>query len=325
MSKNDSVVLRVKDCYVIDDCCQLMMPYLDIVTVISKDGVLFYDDKSCNKTYINKYVDDLRKDGLPYANIPTHVSSDYGVVMDYANVLLDYNKLYVSITSGYITVFKSIKDKDKAFIVSKSIYPIQRSNEDEIGLIARREVEDYNTREELFEIIGKKDYDNVFYVLDNGTYINDLIIPSNEELSEYSATRLRRTVSKVAKYIDEYDNELGNYLSDTGLIEFLKESANKDSIDNSKCALFDNHTLFVVRVKDNDINIEGFNIIFVSPDKFFIDKVTVPVNNMELCDLYKNAKVVRKTRSPKIPLELNPNIKREDIKNAKLLVKKSSK
>ena len=90
MSKNDSVVLRVKDCYVIDDCCQLMMPYLDIVTVISKDGVLFYDDKSCNKTYINKYVDDLRKDGLPYANIPTHVSSDYGVVMDYANVLLDY-------------------------------------------------------------------------------------------------------------------------------------------------------------------------------------------------------------------------------------------
>lgn len=324
MSKKDSIVLRVKDCYIVDDCCQLMMPYLDIATVISKDGVLFYDNKPCNKTFINKYVDDSRKNGMPYSNIPKHVSSDFGVVMDYANVLLDYNKLYVAITSGYITVFKSIKEKDKAFIISKSIYPTKVSDEHEIGVIARMEAEDFNTREELYDILGKNNYDDVYYVLDNGTYLKHLSIPSNEELKESSANRLRKTVSKVVNYIDEYDNELGDYLSDTGLIEFLKESSNKDSIDNSKCPLFDDHTLFAVRTKENELSIEGYNITFISPDNFFVDRFIVPVNDTELSDIYKSAKIVRKTRSPKIPLRLNPDIDKEDIKKAKLLVKKSS-
>ncbi len=60
---------------------------------------------------------------------------------------------------------------------------------------------------------------------------------------------------------------------------------------------------------------------FVSLNNYRIDIVDIPVNKYTLEQLKYLTPVIAKIKKPKIPLKLNPGVSREDIKEAKQMVK----
>ena len=60
MKKVNKVVQRIKSHYTGNDCVQVMAAYKDNLTILSKDGISYYQEKNTD-FYINKYLNDDRR------------------------------------------------------------------------------------------------------------------------------------------------------------------------------------------------------------------------------------------------------------------------
>jgi hypothetical protein len=321
MLKDNESVYRIKDGYIRDGYCQSMVAYGNKITLVSLDGVVLCDDRKNNKTIINSYIDDSRRKDMPYANIPMHTSISNNSLINYANVILKDENHYYSITDGYLCESSIVCDNSKKYIVSRILHPnIDNLSIDNNGDMV---LESFTaTREDLINLIGKNGADKVFYIRSNGEYLGeDFKLPSNEQLKEISLTGLRSCINEVKEFISTNDDDkLGSFLEDTGLLKFLENSASRDDIEGIRYNLF-NGLLFVVRLYDDKIKIHGFNIEFLTPDKFNVGVIDLLDNDRTIEDIYHDAKHIKATKSPYIPLELNPNVTKEDIKEAKKKVK----
>ena len=143
-------VEKLEKQYVGDDCVQIMVPFIDNLSIIDEanNKTLFCHRK--NGSYVNLYVKDERRHQFPYSNIPMHFGIYKLEKCIYVNQLLEFNKLY-SInrqtevvwydmeyhTERYKEYLKVIKHGEEALLIrDTSVSALFDMTADELKLIA---------------------------------------------------------------------------------------------------------------------------------------------------------------------------------------------
>lgn len=145
MKKDDKIVYAVKDCYVADDCVQIMIPVRDNSTILSQDGILFHSEKKNSSVYTNKYLEDERRHQFPYSNIPMHYERKglFGKLC-YVNQVFDFGKPYILMNNCGIGEYVAFKDNNRALLVSPT------------SISLANETSNIMSSDELIDYISKK-------------------------------------------------------------------------------------------------------------------------------------------------------------------------
>lgn len=220
--KNDEIIKRLKKCYVGEDCCQTMFPFGDKATIISPDGIVFYLD---DEDIVNSYSFDERRKQFPYNNIPIHYREYipyFDTNMGYANELVEYNKPYIEITGGCVSLTVALKDNDTALVISKLLYP-----NNNLCIADERVV---MTDREIIELIRSKDNEEIYYIYENGDMAEDIPFKSKKN-ETFFVVRIKdnNTTIEGYRFSHIYDN---NYYVDKYNIPINKY--NLEDISNYK-------------------------------------------------------------------------------------------
>lgn len=318
MKKVNKVVQRIKSHYTGNDCVQVMAAYKDNLTILSKDGISYYQEKNTD-FYINKYLNDDRRYQFPYSNIPTH-DENIGFFNRYhfTNQLLNYQQPYIRIGDGIIIESYAIKENNEAFLINELL-----EADKDTAIMTREEVD------EIFE--ESKDDEGKKYILDlNGVIdFNKEGIASEEKIYQDIKQSLLNNIKDLKEYISlNYDSVVGSYLNKNPLfLKYVAESLNIIDLNSIRFNVpilnfNSNNMTVIVKIKDNNIKIEVVKIYFMESNLYKVDTYRLPITKYTLDELKNVTSKVINTKEPKIPLSLNPNISKEDVKEAKRLIRK---
>lgn len=311
MKKTNEIIQRIKSCYVADDCIQIMAPYRDGITILSQDDILFHYKKNSNY-YINKYLQDERRKQFPYSNIPTHYSR-VGLFdrISYANQLFEYDKPYIRIVDGSIIESYAVKDNDEALLINKVMSIFKRTG--------------YRTRDELEKLLDKSSYpnDNIYFInLDGGIYPeNEYKIASEEKITQSIKEYMQKNVDSLKENIKTQcnsSNVVGDYLNlDSCFLDFIQKKIYDFDISDIdfEIPLYDK-PLLIIKTNNEEISIQCVEIFFVNHNNYKVNFYDIPVTKYTLEQLKKSTKIIL-TETPKISLRLNPNVTKQDLKEAK--------
>ena len=84
-------------------------------------------------------------------------------------------------------------------------------------------------------------------------------------------------------------------------------------------------TIFVIRANNNDIKSKGYKFIHQYDDFYYVDRYNIPVSNYTLEQLKEAHAKIKNSCEPDISLKLNPDITKDDLKQAKRMVKSLKK
>jgi len=315
MTNKNEIIQKIESHYVGEDCIQIMLPYNDAVTILSQDGILFHY-KTGSDVYINKYLEDERRKQFPYSNIPTHYSRcGLRRKVAYTNQLLDFEKPYIRIGDNYVSESFVVKDNNQALMVSSIMQGIKYTR--------------HMTYEELMAYIDKSNSDEqVFYINIDGS------MPSS--INDYFADEktvhdfLQNKFSGCVKYFRDYhtysgvDSDLVDYLRHNPLfLNYFEQCVNNIdlSLIDFNILLGSNCSLMIVRISNGRItSIQVLDVSFVRQKDYKVVIRDIPVCKYSLEQLKFVFKMLP-IKEPKIPLRLNPGVTREDIKEAKRMVK----
>ena len=101
---------------------------------------------------------------------------------------------------------------------------------------------------------------------------------------------------------------------------YEKNSNNVDLANISGVSLSDNETLIIVKFVNDEVIVQEVKPYYINDDKLRVCISNYPIKNYTYEDLINIPELVGR-KGPKISLKLNPNIKREDILEAKQKVK----
>lgn len=310
MKKATEIVRKIEGQYVRDDCIQIMFPYKDTLTILNQDGMLFHYKPGSSK-YVNKYLEDERRKQFPYSNIPTHFSK-VGIFkkVAYTNQLLEFEKPYIRIGDGHFSESFVIKDNNQALLISSIMQPDNHI--------------EHMTYEELLKFVGKRDSDEQIYYI----YLSGALPSNSEKLFPTEEEIYNHIRKQLSKNINDFENEIENYYSSLG--RYLRENpwflnyANKNmrEIDFSLIDfnIYINDPMLIVRINKENITIQGVEAMFVRQNDYKVDICDIPVTKYTLEQL-KYVSKINITEEPKISLRLNPGVTRQDIKEAKQMVK----
>ena len=233
--------------------------------------------------------------------------------MNYANQLLNFEEPYIRIADGLIIESFAVKDKTEALLVNKILTGDKRSV--------------FATREELEEIFsnsitGKEKKYIIYLDYENIGEIHPL--ESEEEIYNYVKSQITENVSEFKKY-EKYNitTPVGWYLLHHPLFLDFVEQSIKD-FDLSKINLnieLKGGKAIILKSNESDMTLQYVIANFVSLDNYRIDIVDIPVNKYNLEQLKHLSPMIFKGKEPKIPLRLNPGVSKEDIQEAKQMVK----
>ena len=320
MAKKD-IVMRIKDLYVGDNYCQLMIPHGERVVLLSKEGVILQKGFLKN---VNKYLSDSRKSNMPYSNIPTHCMKFFDGKIFYSNEILNNNDIYLSFTDGSVSEYMTFKGDDgKTYYYAKQLYPRNRGGLELSDLSLRKELKDFYTREYVMDLFKKNDSDEVYLIRDDGVLLDGLTIPSEKELSESLDYDFHKELKCLNEIVENDKSNLGNYLKDSEILKRLNKLDNERDPFETAIDVLDGHVLFVVRVNGDDIKVTGYRIYYLSEDTYFVDFTRLRVNRVSYDD-FKGKKFIFTTKSPKIRLKDNPDISKVEIERAKKFIKEKS-
>lgn len=312
MKKTNKFVQKIKNHYVSDDCVQVMIPYQDTLTIINQDGIL-YHHKPGSSVYINKYLEDERRKLFPYSNIPTHYSRIFFKKITYTNQILDFEKPYIRIGNGFWLESYVVKDNNQALLISVINQPDERI--------------EHMTYDELLKFIGKSnnnDEEEIYYVSLSGALPinNKEVIPSKEEIHNYIRKSLSENVTDFKREISEPESSVGRYLRDNPwFIEYVDQNLKNIDYSSIDFNYKVDEPMLIVRINNGNITIQGVEIIFVKEDDYKVNIYDIPVTKYSLEQL-KGVPKINITREPRIPLRLNPGVNKQDIKEAKQMIKK---
>lgn len=77
----------------------------------------------------------------------------------------------------------------------------------------------------------------------------------------------------------------------------------------------------IMRTDENDISIQYVEANFVSINNYKVDIIDLPVNKYTLGQVKYLSSTILRTKKSKIPLRLNPGVTKQDIKEARKMVK----
>ncbi len=285
---------RIPSHYVGSDCIQIMVPQINGgITVLNSDEIIYHYRKD-STSFINKYVQDERREQFPYSNIPTHKSRFKGKTIEYINQLFDFNRVYIEIVDGLIKENYAIKDGNEALLATKFILP-------------NKEQTRYMNRSELEKLLNSSN-GGVYH--QNGGYFPDLTLPSNENILNWYKDLIIKRFENEQRY--------GNYTNKT-LTEYFYKGLDKLTIDDIPANIFRLNNIILVFVQGNEISsIKLINIKFINKDSFIVEFYDYPITIYNL-DYMKHLEQTssKRTPEPKIPKLLNPKINSENIKKEK--------
>lgn len=311
MKKVSKKVQRIESHYVGDDCIQIQIPYKNSITLLNQDGILFHSKQGSN-FYINKYLEDERRKKFPYSNIPISYSRVGMKKTAYTNQLLEFEKPYIQIGDNYMFERFVVKDNNQALLV-KSIMDVD-------------EYTKHMTYDELLKFIEKNDTDEqTYYVyLDGSIPLNENdIYPSEEEIYNYIHAKLEKNIEAFRGHQQKSTDVISRYLRENPW--FLNYA--EQSIKNLDLSLIDfnikigkNTTLLIVRINKGNITIQGVNVFFLRQNDFRVNIQDILVTKYTLEQL-KYVPKINTAKDLKIPLKLNPGLTKQDIQEAKQMIK----
>lgn len=318
MKKVNKVVQRIQSHYTGNDCVLVMAPYKDSLTILSQDGISYYQEKDTD-FYINKYLNDERRHQFPYSNIPTHDENiDFFKRYHFTNQLFNYQQPYIRVCDGIIIESYAIKENNEALLINELL----EADKDTI----------FMTREEVDEIFEEsKDAEGKKYILDlNGTIdFNKEGIATEKKIYQDIKQSLLNNVKDLNEYISiNYDSAVGSYLNKNPLfLKYVAESLNIIDLNSIRFNVpvlnfNSNNMTIIVKIKDNNIKMEVVKIYFMESNLYKVDIYKLPITKYTLDELKTATSKIINTKEPKIPLGLNPNISKEDVKKAKRLIRK---
>ena len=297
MNNDRKVVVRVDKPYVSDDRIQIMIPYQNSLTLLSKDIVLYHHTYDEN-VYINKYIEDKCKTDFPYNNIPVHCDIRRFKKVTYANQILNCNEPYVRIVDGNIVETYAIRSDDHALVLNEFVQP----NRKEEKMMTRSEIENILNDDKTYVMSL---YDGEWFTKDN----MDKAFMTEEEI----IIRTKNAISQVLNY------PLNSFME-----RYLTKCYNNMTIDDvpGSTPLLNDDYLLLMKIDGSRIRIKSLEIFFMGPDEYKVISRNFPIENHSISEfsIPPFPKVVC-ANNPRIPLILNKEINREDIKEAKRIVK----
>ena len=299
-NKSYEFVQKIESHYVGEDCIQVMNSHSlnGVITVLNKDGMT-YHYKPDSKLFINNYISDERKIQFPYSNIPTHKDRIVLKTYEFVNQILDFNKVYIELSNGFVKEYYTVKDENEAYIATKYIIPYK----EESKLVNRKEMEEY-----------LKTANGGIFTTD-GSYRENYSVPTEERIIEWYKEQL---INKRKREL-EYNDSTGIEKSVT---EYFYKSINKLTIDDvpTDLTIFDDAIL--INIEDDEIkSVKQIVIKFISTDKYEIEIYNYPITIYSLEHMKKLEQTSqRKASEPKFPKRLNKTIDKNEIEKAKQLV-----
>lgn len=309
MKKTNEIVQRIQSHYVGDDCIQIMFPYQDTLTIVNQDGML-YHHKPGSSIYINKYLEDERRKQFPYSNIPTHFLKVRFRKIAYTNQLLDFEKPYIRIGDGYFSESFVIKDNNQALLINSIMKPDTHI--------------EHMTYDELLKYVGKHDTDEqVYYVYLSGALPsnNEELFPTEERIHSYIKEQLSKNIRDFEKESENAESYVGSYLRKNPMfLDYVNNSIRRIDFSSMDFNIRINESMLVVRISKGNITIQGVEAMFVRENDYKVNIYDIPVTKYSLEQLNYVPKI-NIAREPRIPLRLNPGVTRQDVKEAKQMVK----
>lgn len=315
MKKVSEVVQRIESHYVGDDCIQVMVPYKNTITILNRDGII-YSHKEGVHTSINKYLEDERRKQFPYSNIPTHYSR-FGLFgkINYANQLLNFEEPYIRIGDGGIVESFAVKDKNEALLINKILIGGSRSI-----CVTRAELE------ELFsKSTREKERKFIIYLDDESINTGEFhSLASEEKIYNFVKSQITENIAELRKYVsNESSSMVGWYLLAHPLfLDFVEQSIQNFDLNNMRVNVgLRIGEAIIVRSSGSDMIMQYVDAKFISLNNYKIDIIDIPVNKYTLEQLKHLSSTIAKTKEPRIPLRLNPAVSRQDIQEAKQMIK----
>lgn len=305
--KTNEIVQRINRWYVGEECIQVMTPYQGAITILNNTGIV-YHHKEGSEVFINAYMEDERRKMFPYHNIPTHYSKGK---IKYVNQLMDFDRPYIRIGDGHIIESFAVKDNAGALVVNK--------------VLSHTKSTSFKTRSELEKLIEPKEDQELYYLYVDGTMPKNYTLPSEKDIFDFIKKNLSKNVSDFREYVkDEPHSIVGSYLRKNPMfLDFVEQNLGSLDLNSMKFTLplNDDRTLLLVSLSDNDVTLKGYNMAFISNDCYKVDEFDIPITKYTLEQIKFLTPQIKNAREPKIPLRLNPGVKKEDIKEAKQMVK----
>ena len=327
MEKQNKTIQKIESHYIGHDCIQIMLPYQETLTVLNQDGILYHHNPESN-IYINKYLDDERRKQFPYSNIPTHFSKFRSQKIAFTNQLLDFEKPYIINRDGLLYENFVVKDNNQALMISYKILPtyhVEHMLYDEffIALPDNYQIK-HMTYDELLKYINKQNLnEEVYYLYLSGNMPsnNKELFPNEEVIHAYIKKELSKNIRDLQEKFAEENTNFRKYLEGNPLfLNYLNSTIGNIDFSSMNFNIDIYDALIVMRVNKGKISLQIIEIKYIKDNDFKVFIYDIPVTKYNLEQL-KNIHKINTSKEPKIPLRFNPNITKQDIKEAKKMVK----
>ena len=315
MSNLNEIVCKINGCYVKNDCVQVSYPYNDCITILDPNGIVYHHKVGSNY-FINKYLDDNRRNWFPYHNIPTFFAkSESGCLLRYTNQIFNFGVPYIAIKGNKIIELYVVKDGDGALLISKQLQSNKKSST--------------KSRKEIEEILNPstsiRNNSKILY-LDGSIVVDDLFnIADEDTIIKNVKEKLKNNLTDFREYIisEPYD-DVSKYLKKNPLfLNFIEQNLSIENIKNMylNIPLLDGEDMIVI-AKSNGENIEltGINITLVKIDEYILDTYTIPINEYTYEQIKFLSKKITELNHPNIQLKHNPGVSKQDIESAKQMI-----
>lgn len=139
------------------------------------------------------------------------------------------------------------------------------------------------------------------------------------------------TRQELEELFKENQNKLVLYLEDESInvrqyhplfLDFVEQSIKSFDLKNMELNIgLKGGRAIIVNSSENDMTMQYVRASFVSINNYKIDIVDLPVNKYTLEQLKNLSPIIRKTKEPRISLKLNPGVSRQELQEAKQMIK----
>ena len=159
------------------------------------------------------------------------------------------------------------------------------------------------------------------YSLDGNFYEKqELVLPTEEEMVEWLKDNLRTQLQKYEKKVKT--GEISSYLNDVALEYFENSIEKAATTDLPDYVVNLDDDMILIEMDGENLIIKDVTIRYMSHDKYKVYITKMPINKFSLEQLKFLSRKIHKIKEPKFPLNINPGISKEEVENAKELIKR---
>lgn len=290
---NVKIAKKVPSHYVGEDCLQQMIGYSNGLLLLNPDEIIYQDTGSKNK--INKYLTDERRHQFPYSNIPTHYQRVLFKKYLFTNQLLNFDTPYLQLSSQGIFTKYALKKGKEGIIVFESLMTTEKTHESLL------------TREELDRFF---DYEDNKVFIYNSNVCGKLIIPEIDGILESYKYHANQVLKSGYSGTSETEIVLNSLLSNISI----------NSIPSDFNFLSSNQVILMMTGSEQRMELNLVGVKYMNEDSYKLILKRIPINSYTLEQI--KGLLTLKSKEPKISLNINSDIKKDEVDKAKTLVRK---